>query len=96
MFKEALSVLIFCVPSNHRWPFSYDMKMVDFKYFRAFVHFLVKNKNKKIGNYTQKSVLNIGSSDSQINKLQHGCPKRIELLDVNINTGVQSINTELV
>ena len=36
----------------------------------------------------------MASSDSQINKPQHGRPKRAELLGVNINTGVQSINTE--
>ena len=36
----------------------------------------------------------MASSDCQIDKPQHGCPKRAELLDVNINTGVQSINTE--
>ena len=34
------------------------------------------------------------SSDSQIDKPQRGYPKRAELPDVNINTGVQSINTE--
>ena len=36
----------------------------------------------------------MASSDSQIDKPQCGHPKRAELLDVNINTGVQSINTE--
>ena len=36
----------------------------------------------------------MASSNSQINKPQRGRPKRAELLDVNINTGVQSINTE--
>ena len=36
----------------------------------------------------------MASSNSQIDKPQHGCPKRAELPDVNINTGVQSINTE--
>ena len=36
----------------------------------------------------------MASSDSQMDKLQRGCPKRAELPDVNINTGVQSINTE--
>ena len=41
-----------------------------------------------------ESVLNIASSDSQIDKPQRGCSKRAELPDVNINTGVQSINTE--
>ena len=33
-------------------------------------------------------------SDSQIDKPQRGHPKRAMLSDVNINTGVQSINTE--
>ena len=36
----------------------------------------------------------MASSDSQIDKPQHGRPKRAELPDVNINTGTQSINTE--
>ena len=36
----------------------------------------------------------VASSDSQIDKPQRGRPKRAELLDVNINTGAQSINTE--
>ena len=36
----------------------------------------------------------MASSGSQIDKPQHGCPKRAELLDANINTGAQSINTE--
>ena len=35
----------------------------------------------------------MASSDSQIDKLR-GRLKRAELLDVNINTGAQSINTE--
>ena len=42
----------------------------------------------------EKIVLNMASSDSQIDKPQRGRPKRAELLDVNINTGAQSINTE--
>ena len=42
---------------------------------------------------TQKGVLNMASSDSQIDKPQHGRPKRAELPS-NINTGAQSINTE--
>ena len=33
----------------------------------------------------------MASSDSQIDKPQRECPKRAELLDVNINTGVQNI-----
>ena len=36
----------------------------------------------------------MASSDSQIDKPQRGRPKRAELLDVNINTGAQSFNTE--
>ena len=36
----------------------------------------------------------MASSDSQIDKPQCGCPKRAELPDVNINTDVQSIDTE--
>ena len=36
----------------------------------------------------------MASRDSQINKPQRGRPKRAELPDVNVNTGVQSINTE--
>ena len=36
----------------------------------------------------------MASSDSQIDKPQHERPKRAELLDVNINTGAQSIKTE--
>ena len=36
----------------------------------------------------------MASSDNQIDKPQRGRPKRTELPDVNINTGVQSINTE--
>ena len=36
----------------------------------------------------------MASGDSQIDEPQHWYPKRAELLDVNINTGAQSINTE--
>ena len=36
----------------------------------------------------------MASSNSQINKPQRGCPKRAELMDVNINTGTQNVNTE--
>ena len=43
---------------------------------------------------TQKSTLNLAISDSQMDKSQRGHPKRAELLDVNINTGVQNINSE--
>ena len=63
--------------------------MVDFEYFRV----LSFSHEKKLTK-TQKSVLNMGSSDSQIDKPQRGSPKRADLPDVNINTDVQSINTE--
>ena len=43
---------------------------------------------------TQKSELNMESSNSQIDKPQCGRPKRAELPGVNINAGTQSINTE--
>ena len=36
----------------------------------------------------------MASSDSQIDKPQHGHSKRAERRDVNRNTGIQSINTE--
>ena len=36
----------------------------------------------------------MANSDSQIDKPQRGRPKRTELPDVNINTGVQNINTD--
>ena len=36
----------------------------------------------------------MASRVSQIDKPQCRCPERAELPDVNINTGVQSINTE--
>ena len=38
----------------------------------------------------------MAGSDSQIDQLQLGRPKRAELLDVNMNTGAQSINSERV
>ena len=36
----------------------------------------------------------MASSNSEIYEPERGCPKRAELLDMNINTGVQNINTE--
>ena len=45
-------------------------------------------------NWHKLRKVNIASSYSQIDKPQHGHTKRAELLDVNINTGAQSINTE--
>ena len=42
----------------------------------------------------QKSALNIASSDSQIDKPQHGRPKIAKLPDVDINAGAQYILRE--
>ena len=53
----------------------------------VFCPFCRENKTAK----AQKSVLNMSSSDSQIDKPQRGRPKRAELPDVDINTGAQSI-----
>ena len=36
----------------------------------------------------------MASNNSQMDKPQHGHPKRAELPDVNIKTGTQSISTE--
>ena len=36
----------------------------------------------------------MAGSNNEINKPQRGHPKRAELLNVNINTGTQSISTE--
>ena len=38
----------------------------------------------------------MASRDSQIDKPQCGRPKRAELTDANINTGMQSIDTDRV
>ena len=75
-----------CAPSNCRWLFSYHMC------FRVLSVFSWK-KNKKLAK-TQKIVLNMATSDSQINKPHRGRPKRAELPDVNINTVAQNINTK--
>ena len=75
-----------CAPSNRRRPFSLYTKMADFS---CFLRFLVK-----IIDINQESVLNMASSDSQVDKPQRGRPKRAEVPDLNINTGAQSINTE--
>ena len=81
-----LSVLMLCAPSNRRRPFSYHTKMADFNYVRVLSVF--SSVEKQLA--TQKSVLNMASSDSQIDKPQPSA----ELTDVNINTGAQNINTE--
>ena len=78
---EVLSLL-----SNYQLPFSYHMKMADL----SIVHFLVK----QIAINSEKCIEYRASSGSQIDKPQCGCSKRAELLDVNINTDAQSINTE--
>ena len=72
---------------------SADVKMANFEYLHVVVLFFFIFLVKKNG-IKSESVLNIASSDSQIDKPQCGHPKRAELPDVNINTGAQSINTE--
>ena len=52
-----------------------------------------REKKKKDKN-SEKCIEIMTSSNSQIDKPQRGQPKRAELMDVNINTGAQSINTE--
>ena len=76
---EALSLL---TPSNLWRTFSYHTKMADFESILV----------KKIG--MNMSVLNMASSDNQIDKPQRGRPKNAELPDANINTAAQSINSE--
>ena len=70
-----------CASSNRRRQFSYHTE-----YFRVLSVFSWKKLTQ-----TQKSVSNMASSDSHINKPQRGRPKIAEKLDVNINTGTQSI-----
>ena len=69
-----------CTPSNWR-PFLYHTKMTDFEYF-----LVLSVSCKEVGTNSE-------SSDIQINEPQHGHPKRADLPDINIKTGVQSINT---
>ena len=71
-----------CAPSNRRRQFSYHTA----EYFRVLSVFSWKKLTQ-----TRKSVSNMASSDSHINKPQRGRPKIAEKLDVNINTGTQSI-----
>ena len=91
--KQPLSVLMLCAPSNRRRSFSYRTKNGGLRVFSCFVRFFVKTKKC---HKLRKVYWIWQSSDSQINKPQRGRPKRAELLDVNINTGAQSINTERV
>ena len=74
--EEALSLLLLCAPSNRRRPFSYEHSF---------------SRAKIVLPLSQKIVLNMASSDSQIDKPQRGRPKRAELSGININTGTQSI-----
>ena len=71
-----------CAPSNRRRPFWYHTKMAAFE--------CSFSRETELAQ-TQESVLNISSIDSQIDKPQHGCPKRAELSGVNINTGAQAL-----
>ena len=76
-----------CASYDHRWPFLYICtKMAAFEYFHVLSVFLWKKLTQ-----IQKSVLDMARGNSQIDKPQRGHPKRAELPDVNINTGVQSI-----
>ena len=77
--QETLSVLMLCAPNKRQWTSSI---------------FLFCPFSREKDWQTQISVLNMASSDSQIDEPQGGRPKRAELPDVNTNTGVQSINTE--
>ena len=72
-----------------RRTFWYHTKMAAFEYFKSCSF----SRETELAQ-TQESVLNISSIDSQIDKPQHGRPKRAELSGVNINTGAQSIKTE--
>ena len=62
ILQRALSVLMLCAP-KHRQPFSYHTKMAVFEYFHVLFVFSSKNLTQ-----TQKSALNMASSDSQIDK----------------------------
>ena len=84
--KEALSVLMFCMPITVGGHFHIVRRQWT---LNILVFCLIS-----ILASTQKSVLNMASNHSHIDKPQHGCPKRAEMPDVNINTGAQSINTE--
>ena len=77
--EEALSLLLLCAPSNRRRPFSYEHSFSRENIFLPL---------------SQKIVLNMASSDNQIDKPQRRRHKRAELPCININTGTQSINSE--
>ena len=72
-------------------PFLYHTKMVEFEYFHVLSIF---SSPQKSGINSEKCIKYANSKSTQIDKPQRGRPKRAELLDVNINTGMQSINTE--
>ena len=57
-------------------------KMAEFEYFRVLSVFSWNIK----GINSQKSVLTMASSVSQIDKPQRGCPNRAALPDININS----------
>ena len=66
--------------------------MVYFEFFCVLSVLLWEKKNEKKQKQKHKNVLNMASSNSQIDKPQREHPKRAEMPDININTGVQSIN----
>ena len=47
-FKEVLSLLMLCAPSNRRWPFSNHAKMVNFGYSRVLSVFSLKKTWHKL------------------------------------------------
>ena len=73
---KKLSVLMLCEPSR---TIGGKTKMAD-GVFSCFVPVSTEKNGYKL-----RSVLNMASSDSQIDNPQCGRPKRADLLDVNIN-----------
>ena len=76
-----------CVPSNHRQPI---FILHENGGLQVLLRFVIK---KSVIN-SEKSLMNMASSNSQNNEPQHGWAKRTELPEVNINMERQSTNTE--
>ena len=60
------------------------MKMAVFKYFRVNVRFLVEQIGKNSEKCIWQNMAISTKCDSQMDKPEHGHPKRAELPDVNI------------
>ena len=81
----ALSILVLLAPSNR----------IIGKWRTSSIFVFCPFSRGKYWHKLRKVYGTVASSDSQIDKPQRGRPKRrAELLDVNINTGAQSIDTE--